>query len=191
MKSSGPPRWKKGDFTETTVSSDSVFRGKLLHLKRDQVRLPDGKLTEREYVEHPGAVVVIALAPSGELVMERQFRYPLSRDFIELPAGKMDAGEDPLECAKRELSEETGYLAASWLRLGVVHTSIGYSNERIEIYLARDLNRAAPNHDDEEFIEVFTLPLSLALEWVRKGEITDSKTIVGLLWAEKVLGGGW
>jgi ADP-ribose pyrophosphatase len=185
------PRWGKGDFTETPVERESVFDGRLLHVRRDRVRLPNGKLSDREYVEHPGAVVIIALSDSGELVLERQYRYPLAQEFIELPAGKIDPGEDPAETARRELAEETGYVAARWRRLGVMHPLIGYSNERIEIYLAEGLSVTAASLDHEEFLEVFTLPLAAAVEWVRIGAITDAKTIAGLFWAEKVLGGVW
>jgi ADP-ribose pyrophosphatase len=185
------PRWEKGDFTETPVARESVFQGRLLHLKRDRVRLPNGKLAEREYVEHPGAVVIIALTDAGELVLERQYRYPLSAEFIELPAGKIDPGENPADTARRELAEETGYVAARWRRLGVMHPLIGYSNERIEIFMAEGLTVTGEKLDHEEFLEVFTLPLATAIEWVRIGAITDSKTVTGLFWAEKVLGGEW
>ena len=185
------PAFKKGDFTESALASESVFHGRLLHVKRDRVRLPDGKDSVREYVLHPGAVLIIAVTPAGELVLERQFRYPLGRHFIELPAGKIDPGEDPADTAKRELAEETGYVAARWRHIGVVHPCIGYSNERIEIFLAEDLAQNHSRLDHEEFLEVFTLPLETALEWVRTGEISDSKTVAGLFWAEKVLRGTW
>src|SRR6266853_2719008 len=146
----------------------------------DTVRLPDGSTTEREYIEHPGAVAVIALTDAGELVMERQYRYPLGRDMIEVPAGKIDRGEDPLATARRELQEETGYTAAQWRHVATIHIAIEYSNERIEIYLAKELKHGGAKLDDEEFLEVFTLPLATALAWVREGKITDSKTVAGL-----------
>lgn len=123
--------------------------------------------------------------------MERQFRYPLGRDMIELPAGKIDAGEPPAETARRELLEETGYTASEWRHLATMHLAIGYSNERIEIFLATGLTRKEAKLDDEEFLEVFTLPLASALQWVREGKITDAKTLSALLWAEKVLEGAW
>jgi ADP-ribose pyrophosphatase len=179
------------DLTEHPISSELVYDGKLLHVRRDQVRLPDGGVAEREYIRHPGAVLIIALLDTGELVFERQFRYPLLRDMIELPAGKIDPGEPPLETAKRELLEETGYAASDWRHLSTIHLAIGYSDEHIEIFLAKGLRQQQAKLDDEEFLEVFTLPLATALEWVREGRITDAKTLSGLLWAEKVLQGPW
>jgi ADP-ribose diphosphatase len=179
------------DLTEHPLSSELVYDGKLLHVRRDKVRLPDGGVAEREYVRHPGAVLVIAQLDNGELVMERQFRYPLRRDMIELPAGKIDPGEPPLATAKRELLEETGYDASDWTYLATIHLAIGYSDEHIEIFLARGLTPRQAKLDDEEFLEVFTLPLATALEWVRDGKITDAKTLSGLLWAEKTLQGSW
>jgi len=179
------------DLTERRLSSRLVYDGKLLKVRSDTVRLPDGAAAEREYIEHPGAVAVIAVTDAGELVMERQFRYPLSRDMIEIPAGKIEPGEDPLVTAKRELREETGYTAAEWAHIATIHIAIAYSNEHIEIYLAKRLTQEKAKLDDEEFLEVFTLPLAAALAWVREGKITDSKTVAGLFWAEKILGGGW
>jgi ADP-ribose diphosphatase len=184
-----PPPHK--DLTEQPISSELVFDGKLLHVRRDKVRLPDGGVAEREYIRHPGAVLIIALLDSGELVMERQYRYPLQRDMIELPAGKIDPGESPVATAKRELLEETGYAASEWRHLSTIHLAIGYSDEHIEIFLASGLTQQQAKLDDEEFLEVFTLPLATALEWVREGKITDAKTLSGLLWAEKVLEGPW
>jgi ADP-ribose pyrophosphatase len=182
---------QRKDLTEHPISSELVYDGKLLHVRRDKVRLPDGGVAEREYIRHPGAVLIIALVDGGELVMERQFRYPLRRDMIELPAGKIDPGEPPLETAKRELLEETGYSASEWRHLATIHLAIGYSDEHIEIFLAEGLTKREAKLDDEEFLEVFTLPLATALEWVRDGRITDAKTLSGLLWAEKVLKGPW
>jgi ADP-ribose pyrophosphatase len=179
------------DLSEHRLSSKLVYDGKLLKVRSDTVRLPDGGTAEREFIEHPGAVAVIALTDAGELVMERQYRYPLGRDMIEIPAGKIDPGEDPLVTARRELKEETGYTAAEWRHVATIHIAIAYSNERIEIYLAKELKHEGAELDDEEFLEVFTLPLATALAWVREGKITDSKTVSGLFWAEKVLGGEW
>ena len=183
--------WQKKDLTEQTIRGEWVFRGKLLQVRRDLVRLPDGASTEREYIEHPGAVMIIPLLDSGELVMERQYRYALRRDVLELPAGKIDAGEPPLECGKRELLEETGYVASSWRHLATTHPVVGYSDERIEIYLAQGLTQQGSTPDYDEHLEVFRLPLATALDWVREGRITDAKTVIGLFWAERILRGEW
>jgi ADP-ribose pyrophosphatase len=179
------------DLTETRISSETLVKGKLLHAKRDKVRLPNGHETEREYVEHPGAVLVIPLLDDGQLVMERQFRYPLHRTFIELPAGKIDAGEDPLQTGKRELLEETGYSANQWQFLTSLYPCIGYSNEIIHVYLARDLALGKPHADEDELLDIFTMSLSQALEAMRRGEINDGKTMIALFWAEKHLAGNW
>jgi ADP-ribose pyrophosphatase len=179
------------DLSEHRLSGRLVFDGKLLKVRSDTVRLPDGSTAEREWIDHPGAVAVIALTESGELVMERQYRYALGREMIEIPAGKIDPGEDPLATARRELKEETGYTAGEWRHLATIHIAIGYSNEHIEIFLARGLKQELADLDDEEFVEVFSLPLATALAWVREGRITDSKTVSCLFWAEKILDGVW
>lgn len=179
------------DLTETTVSSQKVFEGDLLHVYQDHARLPDGKVKIREYIAHPGAVVIIPLLDNGELVLERQFRYPLHRDFYELPAGKIDSGEDPLACAQRELLEETGYTAKSWRYITTLHPCIGYSNEKLIYYLAQELTFEGANLDDGEYLEIFTLPPAEALEWIKEGKITDNKSVSGLFWAEKILRGEW
>jgi ADP-ribose pyrophosphatase len=177
---------------EEPIDSTQVFRGKLLDVRRDRVRLPDGQEAVREYLLHPGAVVIIAELDKGELLFERQYRYPLQRAFLELPAGKIDPGEDIRQTAIRELREETGYSAADWRYLGVMHPCIGYSNERIEIFLARGLRReSSPQLDSGEFLDVLTLSLADAVEAVRQGEISDAKTITALFWAEKVIKAGW
>ncbi len=182
---------RRKDLTEHALSSELIYDGKLLRVKRDKVRLPDGGTAEREYIEHPGAVLIIGVLDSGELLMERQYRYALRRDMIELPAGKIDPGEAPLETAKREFREETGYTASEWRHVATIHLAIGYSDEHIEIFLAKGLKHEGANLDEEEFLEVITLPLATALDWVRQAKITDAKTISGLLWAEKVMSGAW
>jgi len=179
------------DLTETTVSSRNVYDGELLHVRADRARLPDGKVAVREYITHPGAVVIIPLLDNGELVLERQHRYPLHRDFYELPAGKIDRGEDPLQCAQRELLEETGYSAKKWRYVTTLHPCIGYSDEKLIYYLAEELTFTTASLDDGEHLEVFTLTLAAALDWVKTGRITDNKTVSGLFWADKVLGGEW
>ena len=175
------------DFTETELSSKMIYRGAFLELKEDRVKLPDGKSAIREYLVHPGAVVMIPVLDDGRLVMERQYRYPLRCHFYELPAGKIEPGEDPLLCAQRELLEETGYVAAIWRYLASAYPCVGYSTERQLIYLARGLSYRGSNPDAEEFLEVLKVELGTALEWVKEGKITDGKTINGLFWAEKIL----
>ncbi len=175
---------------EAELSSEQVFDGCLLKVFRDGVRLPDGSTGVREYVKHPGAVVVIPVCADGLLIFERQFRYPLRRAFLELPAGKIDAGEDILACARRELQEETGYEGEHWRHLGVMHPCIGYSDERIEIFLATGLTHVGHAWDDGEFLELTRLSLAEARAAVFDGRITDSKTITALFWAERELGGG-
>ena len=177
--------------TETPLSSESVFHGRLLHVQLDHSRLPNGNESTREFVIHPGATAVVALLDTGKLLLERQFRYPLKRVFIELPAGKIDAGEDPLTTGQRELLEETGYRAREWIYLAVQHPCIGYSNEVIHIYLARGLEAGEHQRDEDEALELFEASLDDCLAMVQRGEITDAKTIVGLMWAEKYLQGQW
>lgn len=179
------------EFREKRLASRTVFRGRLLHVSEDRVLLPDGSEATREYITHPGAVVVLAFLDDGRLLLERQFRYPLDRELIELPAGKLDAGEDPLECARRELLEETGYTAAEWRQLAEAHPCVGYSDERLVYFVASGLVHEGARLDDGEFLEAFPLALAEAIDWVRSGQITDAKTIAGLFWAEKVLESGW
>lgn len=179
------------DFTETALSSRSVYRGGLLHVVEDKVRLPDGKSAVREYIRHPGAVMIIALLDEKTLILERQFRYPLARHFIELPAGKIEPGEEPLATARRELAEECGYEARDWRHLATLHPCIGYADERIELFLARDLAHVGRNPDDGEFLEVMPVKITEALEWVRAGRITEIKAVIGLLWLEKILRQEW
>lgn len=178
---------------ETEIESTQVFCGRLLDVRQDRVRQPDGHETTREYVRHQGAVVVIPILDDGHLLLERQFRYPLRRAFIEFPAGKIDPGEDILTTGQRELLEETGYVAEDWRYLGVTHPCIGYSNERIEIFVARGLQQQSSGQqlDHGEFLDLLTLALDDAVDAVRRGEITDGKTVTALFWAEKVIRSGW
>ncbi|MDD3354655.1 NUDIX hydrolase [Zoogloea sp.] len=180
----------KDPLHEETLTSDLVYDGCLLKVYRDEVHLPDGKQGVREYIRHPGAVVVIPVLPDGRLVFERQFRYPVGQAFLELPAGKLDPGEDLLACARRELQEETGYVSDTWRHLGVLHPCIGYSNERIEIFLATGLTHVGHAWDEGEFLELLTLGLDEARAAVFDGRITDAKTITALFWAERELAGG-
>ncbi len=179
----------KPDLEERFVSGEEVYSGGFLHVWRDKVRLPDGAITHREYIRHPGAVAILALTDAGLVVLERQYRYPLAREFIEIPAGKVEPGEALLETAKRELLEETGYWAADWQRMTTIHNAIAYSDEGIELYVARDLEKRTPSLDAGEFLEVFEVPLAEALAMVRDGRITDVKTMIALLWLEAFLAG--
>lgn len=170
------------DLAESFLEGEVVFSGKLVKLHRDRVRLPDGSEAVREYIRHPGAVAVLALLDDGQVVLERQFRYPHGKVFIEIPAGKRDPGEAAEACARRELQEETGYLARDWRRLGIIHNAIAYSDEGIELWLASGLEAGRAKLEAGEFLEVFTLPLAEARGMVRDGRITDAKTVAGLLW---------
>lgn len=175
------------DLKETCLESTLLYEGDFLRVHKDSVLLPDGAVSSREYIIHPGAVAVLAMLDNGNLLMERQFRYAPQREFIELPAGKIDHGEDILVCAKRELLEETGYVASEWIHLTTAWPCIGYADERMEYFLARGLTHQGRKLDDGEFLEVFELSLAEAIEWIRQGKINESKTIVGLFWLEKYL----
>ena len=166
---------------ETRVSSEPVYEGKLLHVRRDDVRLPDGSLATREYIVHPGAVLVVPVLPDGRLVIERQYRYPLQRVFVEFPAGKLDPGESPLATGVRELEEEAGYTAREWTHLGVIHPLLSYSTEAIEIYVAAGLEHVGAKLDDGEFLDVGIMSVDEMLAAVDRGEITDAKTVTALL----------
>ena len=177
--------------TETTLDSQSLLRGNFLDVRRDTVRLPDGSHSTREYIVHPGAVMVIALLEDGDVVLERQYRYPVGQVMVEFPAGKRDAGESALACARRELREETGYSASQWARAGVIHPVISYSTECIEIWFARGLQAGVRQLDAGEFLEVFTASPTDVLAWCADGSITDAKTVAGALWLQNVNSGGW
>ncbi|MBK9160751.1 MAG: NUDIX hydrolase [Nitrosomonadales bacterium] len=173
--------------SEKQIDSALMYEGDFITVRKDKVLLPDGSTSTREYLTHPGAVAVLAMLDNGNLVMERQFRYAPQREFIELPAGKIDPGEDILATAQRELLEETGYVADEWIHLATAWPCIGYADERMEYFLARGLTHRGRNLDDGEFLEVFELSLHKAIDWIRQGRINESKTIVGLFWLEKHL----
>jgi ADP-ribose pyrophosphatase len=177
--------------TETTVSSEDILKGNFLHARRDVVRLPDGSLSTREYIIHPGAVMIVAQLDDGRLLMERQYRYPMQAVMLEFPAGKLDAGESPLACAKRELFEETGYSAREWVRAGMLHPVISYSTEFIDIWLARGLTAGERQLDAGEFLEVFSATPPELQDWCRDGRITDAKTLTGVLWLQNIQSGAW
>jgi ADP-ribose pyrophosphatase len=172
---------------EATLSSEQVFKGRLLDVRRDKVRLTTGAEVTREYVVHPGAAMVVPLMPDGQVVLVRQYRYPLHRSFIEFPAGKIDPGEAPLETARRELLEESGYTAARWTELTTIHNAIGYSDERIVLYLAEDLTLGKQELDEHEFVELFTAPLAQLMAWIASGDVTDVKTIIGAFFVQQHL----
>lgn len=176
---------------ETCIASETVFQGGFLTVRCDEVRLPDGAPAQREYIVHPGAVMVVPVLDDGRFVLERQFRYPLGRVMIEFPAGKLDAGEPGQQCAMRELREETGYSARQWAFAGIVHNAIAYSNEGIEVWFARGLSLGEARLDEGEFVEVFHATPQELEAWVARGEVTDAKTLIGLLWWQNWQCGRW
>jgi ADP-ribose pyrophosphatase len=176
---------------ETLVRSEPVWRGRLLDVRRDTVALPDGAHATREYIVHQGAVMVVPLLPDGRLLMERQYRYPLGRVTLEFPAGKIDPGEAPFTTAVRELAEETGYRAAEWARAGILNNAVAYSTERIEIWFARGLTAGPAQLDAGEFLETVIHTVEELDALCALGEVTDAKTLVGLLWLQKWHSGHW
>ena len=172
------------DLIEHTVRSEDIFDGTFLHVRRDTVRLPNGKEGVREWIRHPGAAAVLPLLPDGNVILVRQYRHPIGKVTLEVPAGKLDAeGEDPLHCARRELSEETGYTAEQYDKLTTIATTVGFSNEYIHLYLARQLSSGRQHTDEDEFVNVVQMPLKEALHLVNTGEIIDAKTIISLMMA--------
>lgn len=167
---------------EKKISGENIFDGVLLHVRRDEVELPNGHKSVREWIKHPGASSVIPLLPDNQIILVRQFRYPVNQVTLEVPAGKLDApGEDPVECAKRELSEETGYTAGKIWKLTTIATTVGFSDEIIHLYAATDLKSGKQHTDEDEFINTVKVPLTAAIELVETGKIVDSKSIISIL----------
>jgi ADP-ribose pyrophosphatase len=185
------PEAQPSHLLERTLQSESVFQGHFLHARRDLVALPDGTTAYREYVVHPGAVMIIPCLDDGRLVVERQYRYPLHRAMIEFPAGKLDAGESVWACAQRELLEETGYRAREWARAGVLHPVISYATEFIEVWFARGLSAGERRLDAGEFLDVLCVEPAELMAGCRDGWLTDAKTLTGLLWWQQVSSGAW
>jgi len=176
---------------EELVASQQVYRGKLLDVRCDTVRLPDGRSATREYIVHPGAVAVVPILDDGRLVIERQYRHPLGRVLLEFPAGKIDPGEPPFTCAVRELQEETGYRAREWARAGMLHNACAYSSEGIEVWFARGLESGDRGLDEGEFLDVGTASAEELLAMAQRGELTDAKTLIGLMWLQNWRNGLW
>ena len=174
------------DLKEDKISSTQIFSGKLIDLYLDKVRLPNGKNSTREWIDHPGAVCIVPILDNGDILLIRQFRYGPREEFIEIPAGKIDKNEDPLKCGLRELEEETGYKSNKLTFLTNIHPAIGFSNEKMWMYLAEELELSEKKLDDDEFLELLPTPLNVALEWVFSGKITDVKTIIGILWMKEL-----
>ena len=172
---------------ETPKSSEKIFSGRLIDLYFDHIELPNGKSSTREWIKHPGAVCIVPILPNGNLCLIRQYRYGPRAEFIEIPAGKLDVGEDPLICAKRELEEEIGYIAGKLTFLTNIHPAIGFSNEKMWVYLAEDLILSKQSLDQDEFLELYPIPLKKAIDLIYEGKITDVKTVIGILWLDKFL----
>ena len=176
---------------ETELEPHRAWRGDFLDVRRDRVALPDGSTAHREYIVHPGAVMIVPMLDDGRLVVERQWRYPLRRAMLEFPAGKIEPGEPVLACAARELEEETGYRAAEWARAGLMHNAIAYSTEGIEVWFARGLASGRRRLDAGEFLDVFEADADELLAAAQRGGMTDAKSLVGLLWLQNWRAGRW
>jgi ADP-ribose pyrophosphatase len=176
---------------EHTTAREEVLKGHFLHIVRETVRLPDGGSATREYVLHPGAVAIVPLTDDGRIVLERQYRHPTQKVMIEIPAGKLDAGEEVLACGQRELLEETGYVAREWAYAFTMYPTVAYSDEAIHIWFARGLEQRGARLDQGEFLEVFTATPGEFLGWCRDGQVQDSKTLAAAIWIQNVLAGTW
>ena len=172
---------------EKSIFSENIFKGKLLDVRKDKVTLPNNKIGFREWINHPGAACIIPLLSENKIILVKQYRYPIKEETIEIPAGKIDLDEDPKKCAYRELEEETGYKAKKLTLLTSFYPAIGFANEKIWIYLAKNLVKSNSNTDKDEFVETISVDLNIALDMVAQGMIKDSKTIIGLMWLDKYL----
>lgn len=176
---------------EKTLYSKQVYKGRFLKVEQDQVQAPDGKIYVREYILHPGAAMMIPLLPNGNVVMIHQYRHAVKQVFLEFPAGKRDHNENTIVTAQRELKEETGYEAKDWKFLTTIHPVIGYSNEHIDLYLAKDLTLAERQLDHGEFIDVLEVSPKDLMRYVQEGKVSDVKTQIGAFWLDKILRGDW
>ena len=174
------------DLKESRITTEVVYKGDFLDVRRDEVLLPNGETGTREWINHPGAVVIIPILPNGEIALIKQFRYAARSEFLELPAGKLDEGEDPKACAFRELEEEIGYRAGKMQFIANIHPAIGFANEIMSIYLAENLKKTNYNRDKDEFIELIPTNMEEALNLVWENKITDVKSIIGLLWLKRI-----
>ena len=172
------------DLAEKTVESKVIYQGKVLSLRLDDVTLPNGKSSKREVVEHAGAVTVVAVTNEQKVLLVKQYRYSVGEVLLELPAGGLNHGEAPLKCAKRELKEETGWEATDWEELPTFYTTPGFTNEKMYLFLAKNLTYTGQNLDEDEFIQVVSVPLDETLNMIQRGEIRDAKSIVGILLAK-------
>ena len=175
------------DLTEKTRSSKCVFRGSFLDVIMDEVILPDGNTGTREWINHPGAICCIPVLENGNICLIQQYRYSVRKHMIELPAGKLDIGEKPKDCAKRELEEEIGYQTNNIKLLTVMYPAVGFTNEKMYLFIAKELKKTKINLDQDEFIQLVPTTLEEAIQMIWDGHINDAKTIIGLLWAEKIL----
>jgi len=171
------------DLKEETISSSEIFTGKIIKLRVDDVLLPDSRVSTREIVEHAGAVAIIALDEEENIIMVRQYRKPVEQVLLEIPAGTLEADEDPLACAQRELREETGLTADHWQKILSYYSAPGFCNEKLHIYLARGLHEGQDDTDEDEFVETLRLPLRDAYQMIFTGEVEDGKSIIGLQFA--------
>lgn len=179
------------ELKETKIEGEVIHKGIFFDVQRDTVRLSNERISQREYIKHPGAVVVLPVFDDGSVLLERQYRYPLDQVFIEFPAGKIEIGEDPFLCAQRELEEETGYTASDWQFICIIHNAIAYSDECLYLYLARGLTAGEKKLDDDELLQVFSATMPELMDGVREGKITDVKTVIGAFWLDKFAAGLW